>query len=405
MSIALREQLLSKIIGAGFSERELDWLTAMHGLISTPDAPVGHVELLNVVLKSPDFFSRKPETLDGNVERSAPLLGLTRAQFVAAGLKHLPLLAQKPETLNANVERSAAQFGLTRTQFIAVALKHPPLFSLKPETLDDNVERSAALLGLTRVQFVGAALKHPPLFYLKPETLNANVERSATLLGLTRTQFVAVALKQSRLFARKPETLNDNVERSAALLGLTRTQFLGAALKQPQLFSRKPEKLNENVERSATLLGLTRTQFVGAALKQPQLFYLKPETLNGKKPYIMRIAEAVSDPREFSHLALLSPVALGRSRKYLHARYVVAKLDLKRGAFSTIINGISNARATGLIVDHFQRQIERTGTGVRALQVMHAQGLITTLPIGIASIERPPRRPRGTPDPRPLPPR
>ena len=305
----------------------------MHGLISTPDAPVGHVELLNVVLKSPDFFSRKPETLDGNVERSAPLLGLTRAQFVAAGLKHLPLLAQKPETLNANVERSAAQFGLTRTQFIAVALKHPPLFSLKPETLDDNVERSAALLGLTRVQFVGAALKHPPLFYLKPETLNANVERSATLLGLTRTQFV------------------------------------------------------------------------GAALKQPQLFYLKPETLNGKKPYIMRIAEAVSDPREFSHLALLSPVALGRSRKYLHARYVVAKLDLKRGAFSTIINGISNARATGLIVDHFQRQIERTGTGVRALQVMHAQGLITTLPIGIASIERPPRRPRGTPDPRPLPPR
>jgi hypothetical protein len=63
------------------------------------------------------------------------------------------------------------------------------------------------------------------------------------------------------------------------------------------------------------------------------------------------------------------------SAKHLHARYVLAKLHLKRGTYGSLIT-LPASRASALIVDHFKRQIAATGKGARALQVMHAQGLI-----------------------------
>jgi hypothetical protein len=119
----------------------------------------------------------------------------------------------------------------------------------------------------------------------------------------------------------KPETLNANVEGSAALLELTKAQFTAAALKQPPLFCQKPETLNANVERSAALLELTKAQFTALALKQPQLFYQKPETLNAKKPYIMKIATALGETKDFAALIENNPSALTNSKDYLDARY------------------------------------------------------------------------------------
>ena len=393
MNAELGKQLSEKILGAGFSIRELDWLTNLHALILASDISANYFDLLDAALKQPQLFCQKPKTLNDNSERSAALLGLTKAQFTAAALKQPQLFCQKPETINDKVERSAALLGLTKTQFTAVALKQPPLFYQKPETLHDRVGRSAALLGLTKTQFTAAALKQPQLFYQKPETHNDNVERSAALLGITKTQFTAAALKQPPLFCQKPETLNDNVERSAALLGLTKTQFTGAALKQPPLFYQKPKTLSDNVERGAALLGITKTQFTAAALKQPPLFCHKPETLNDKKPYILRIRQELGEAANFAEILQKIPVSICYSRNRLHARYVLAKLGLKRGAFSSLVL-LSNAKASALIIDHFVKQIERTGTGSRALQVMHAQGLIATLSSGIAPIERPPHRHR-----------
>jgi hypothetical protein len=125
--------------------------------------------------------------------------------------------------------------------------------------------------------------------------------------------------------------------------------------------------------------------------------------VNGKKPYVMRISEGLGEDRDFASLLQKIPNSLCYSRGRLHARYVIAKLGLKRGAISDLVV-LSTADASAMIVGHFTRQIERAGTGVRALQVMHAQGLITTLPASITPIERPPRRPRPALDPGPLPP-
>ena len=357
MDVTLRKQLASQITGAGFSARKLDWLLELGALILIADSSIDHFDLLDAALKQPQLFSRKPETLNDNVERSAALLGLTKQQFAAA------------------------------------ALKQPPLFCQKPETLNGNVEQSAALLGLTKQQFAAAALKQPQLFCQKPETLNGNVERSAALLGLTKQQFAAAALKQPSLFCQKPETLNRNVEQSAALLGVTKEQLAAAALKQPSLFYQKPETLNRNVEQSAALLGLTKQQFIAAALKQLSLLYQKPETLNGKKLYIIKIAEELGGVNDFATFIQSAPVALACGVNHLHTRYVLAKLHLKRGSLSTLVM-MPSVKASALIVDHFTKQITRTGAGVRALQVMHAQGLIATLPVGITAIERPPHRPR-----------
>jgi hypothetical protein len=274
---------------------------------------------------------------------------------------------------------------------LAAALKRPQLFSQRPEIINGNVERSVALLGLAKEQFAAAALRWPSLFYQKPETLDGNVKRSAALLGLAKEQFTAAALRQPSLFGQKPKTLNGNIERSAALLGLTKTQFIAAALRQPSLFYQKPETLNGNVKRSAALLGLAKEQFVAAALRQPSLFYQKPETLSGKLPYLLKINEVLDEASCVASLLEIVPTVVAYGRNHLHARYVLAKLGLKRGAVSSLVV-LSSRAASTLILDHFTLQIERTGKGRRALQVMHAQGLIATLPSGLATIQRPPKR-------------
>ena len=238
---------------------------------------------------------------------------------------------------------------------------------------------------------------------MMPGTLNDNIERSAAIFNLTKSQFLAAAFKQPALFYRNPEALSSVVERNAAQFNIRKDQFIVAALRQPQLFYQKPETLSANVRESAVLLGLTETQFIAAALKQPSLFYQKPTTLSSKKPLIGLVCEALGDSRPFDRLFDAFPACVTYSRSRLHACYVVAKLGLKRGAFPSIARK-SNRTISAIIVSHFEKQIERTGRGARALQVMHAQGLITTLPEGITPIERPPRRQRGTQGPSPLPP-
>jgi SLT domain-containing protein len=207
-------------------------------------------------------------------------------------------------------------------------------------------------------------------------------------------ELLDAALKQRQLFCQKPETLNGNVEASAALLGLSKTQFIAAALKQPSLFYQKPETLNGNVEASAALLGLSKTQFIAAALKQPPLLYQKPETLNSKKPYLLQIYEALGNKSDFASELQKLPAALCYSKQHLHARFVLAKLGPARGASSSLIS-LSAAKTTAAITKHFTSQIVRTGSGIRALQVMHAEGLIASLPSHIRPIQRPPRRERG----------
>jgi hypothetical protein len=242
------------------------------------------------------------------------------------------------------------------------------------------------------IDLVKAALKNPRIFFgMKPETSNANVEGSAALLGLTRAQFTAAALKQTPLFGRKPETINANVEGSAALLGLTKAQFTVAALEHLPLLYRKPETVNAHVEGSAALLGLTKAQFTAAALKCPSLFGRKPESLKAKKPYILKIAKELSEAKDFAALVQYTPTALTRAKTSLHARYIIAKLGLKRGDFTSLL-WLSSAKATALIVGYYTAKIEKTGNGRRALQVMHAHGVIDRLPLDIPPVPRPPRR-------------
>jgi hypothetical protein len=183
---------------------------------------------------------------------------------------------------------------------------------------------------------------------------------SAALLGLTKAQFTTAALKRPPLFCLKPKTLKANVEASAALLGVTRAQFIVAALKMPPLFYQKPQTLNANAARSAALLGLTKAQFTTAALKMPSLFSTKPETLNAKKPYLIKIAEELSETQDFASLIQNNPVALTYAYNRLEARYILAKLGLWQRAFSSLLK-LPEAKATALILQHFAAPKRRLG--------------------------------------------
>lgn len=292
------------------------------------------------------------------------------------------MLSQRQETLVSNVTSSAELLGIGRNEFLAAALRRPPLFCQNPSTIRCNVQRSARLLGIESKQFVRAALKQPQLLYQKPDTLWANVKLSANQLGVTRKAFVMAAMRQPALLYQKPATLGSNATRSAALLGIARRQFVAAALKHPPLFSLKPDTLHTNVARSAAMLGISRSQFVVAALRQPPLFSLRPENLKRKQQYLSRILQALAVNKRvpIDTSSVLAGLCYAAPR--LHARYVIAKLGLFTKTFSGLLV-LPARQADTLIRGHFVDQMRATGRGARALQVMHASGIIETLPPGV----------------------
>jgi hypothetical protein len=110
-------------------------------------------------------------------------------------------------------------------------------------------------------------------------------------------------------------------------------------------------------------------------------------------PYLLNLGEVSGDHRSIGQLLEAFPAAFAFAPVHLHARYVLAKLGLRRGAFSSL-TVLPNRIASKLILDHFTMKIAQTGKGERALQVMHAQDLIATLPSGITAIPRPSHRQR-----------
>jgi hypothetical protein len=71
----------------------------------------------------------------------------------------------------------------------------------------------------------------------------------------------------------------------------------------------------------------------------------------------------------------------------LHACYVLAKLGLKHGALSTLV-ALPSRKAEALLHGHYTQRMAATGKGKRALQIMHAAGLIKNLPTGISPMPR-----------------
>jgi hypothetical protein len=161
------------------------------------------------------------------------------------------------------------------------------------------------------------------------------------------------------------------------------------ALKGLELRGSPIDLTGGNVGMSATLLGVSKEQFAVAALKHPPLFCLKPETLSAKKPYLMKISKLLGSPDDFAALLATVPAALCYSTEYLRARAIIAKFGSRRRTFSSLIT-LSADKATSLILAHFTAKIARTGSGARALQIMHARGLIGSLPENIPPLPRAP---------------
>lgn len=154
---------------------------------------------------------------------------------------------------------------------------------------------------------------------------------------------------------------------------------IDAACRSPQLFSQRPETLAANVATSARLLGLTPETFTAAACKRPSLFCQRPETLASKLPYIHAIASAQHTAFTTDELLTKLPSALTYSTRHLHLRYIIAKTGHATALSSALTMPAGKAEA--IVVAHFAGK-------TRTLQVMHAKGLISSLPEGIPPLQR-----------------
>jgi len=193
MNDAMRQLLLAELVKSGHSPEKLDRLETRHNLLSHGGGSVNRFALLQAAIRG-KLFSTQPRTLDGNVSRSAALLGMSKPQFIASALKQPQLFSQNPQTLESNVARSAKFLGLSRRQFITAAFKQPSLLYQRPETLEANVSRSAELLAITKEQFATAALKLPQLLYQNPDTVKAKIPYIEAIAEAVGTPMDAAAI-------------------------------------------------------------------------------------------------------------------------------------------------------------------------------------------------------------------
>lgn len=123
---------------------------------------------------------------------------------------------------------------------------------------------------------------------------------------------------------------------------------------------------------------LNTFDLLDAACKQPQLFYQRPETLAEKLPYLTAIAEAQGRSLTAEHIITRQPARLCCSKNYLHLRYILSKTGHLTALSSALV--MPTRKAEALAISHFAGK-------TRTLQVMHAKGLISTLPEGIQPID------------------
>jgi hypothetical protein len=96
----------------------------------------------------------------------------------------------------------------------------------------------------------------------------------------------------------------------------------------------------------------------------------------------LRISQALADNTEIPTNNSNALTGLCYATPRLHARYIIAKL----GLFTRTLSGLlvlPARQADALIHAHFVDQMRAAGRGARALQVMHASGIIESLPPGV----------------------
>ena len=191
-----------------------------------------------VVLKSPSFFLRNPETINKKVTDTSEKLGLAKETYVRSALRQPTVLHQDPETVNKNIEEASEKLGVTKDFYINAALKHPTLFYQNPETINNHIEGISNELGLTKEQVVKAAAKNPSIFSYNPKTIAKNVEESSEKLGLTREKFIEVAMRKSSLFTNDPDTMGNNFKVLESLFKMTNEDII----KNPTFLTYAPEK-------------------------------------------------------------------------------------------------------------------------------------------------------------------
>ena len=262
-------------------------------------------EYVSSVIKFPQVFFLKSETVAEHVNKTSRLLDINSDEYISAALSLPPLFVLKPETVAENINKTSELLSISPKIYTKAALKQPSLFARTPETISQNLNKTSELLSINSDNYKKAALKSPSLFYRTPETIAGYVNEISQLLNINSKDYIKAALKFPQLFTLKPQTILNGINKTSQLLRLKPEKFINAALKQPSLFCLKPETIIENTNKGSKMLNITLNEYVDAALKFSPLFYLKPETVVENVNRTSRLLNI--NPGEYVKAALIHP--------------------------------------------------------------------------------------------------
>lgn len=185
---------------------------------------------------------------------------------------------------------------------------------------------------------------------------------------------------------------------------------LPALSKMTELLTRKSPLSQDSVywdfagkiERAAHLLGIEKDAYAKAALKQPPLFCQSPKTIFRNFRYVQN-AQRMGHikTRDVTDTALSFPASFCYATGNTHLRAVHAQIGNIEFSLRGFFTGESRDKKSveDAVIAHYTDIFNRTGKGVRTMQVLHEAGIISALPDWAPAPEKPLRQPRRPPEP------
>lgn len=171
---------------------------------------------------------------------------------------------------------------------------------------------------------------------------------------IARSDVRWMVLRYPRLLSQRTQTFERNLEALSRATGLERGQINEAAVKMPPLLYLEAGRVVAKLHKAAGLLSAPFPAVLQAFARMPMLAGRDPVGLARRVRICVRMASALGQTATAAEVFELCPAAPTYSTERLLLRYLVARLGLWEGAWTTLVTKLPPTRIESMLRAHLQ---------------------------------------------------
>ena len=288
-------------------------------------------------LPCPSLFYQWGESIEKRIDELSKKLQVSRSAFIKSVRNDPAALVLSPDTAQAKLKDIARRLHFTHGQVVTLFRKNSGLLTLTTDTVVDKVNGLAELFCTDTQTVWHMACRRPQILARSLASVKAVIDTMSTTLDQPIKAIQTIIIRHADLLMVNPRNPGRNITELAKLLDVERDLAVAAAMKCPPIFYLRPVGIADKLDSMADKLDIPRATMTKVFLRMPSLGSRKPATIAQRVRLIARIARALG--QQYSHPEILttSPAAPTYSTERLLLRYLVARLGLWNGKWSSLI--------------------------------------------------------------------